>query len=122
MMDVPTKRILLLLWVLFVLLRQNNGREKLHQTLDELDKYLLSRNTTFTSITCQWQFQLLIMCIFQFSAVCINQVGSNSFDVNILNKLNESVCVTLEGKFSKKDVGITKLKVGGTCVTGSEVI
>ena len=52
---------------------------------------------------------------------CIGLAEFNDPEANVLNKLNESTCMIIEGKSSDKNSVIIKLHVNRTCVIGSEV-
>ena len=55
------------------------------------------------------------------SAACIETAASNNPAAEVLNILNESSCVMIDGKSSAREVMITNLQVNKTCVNGSEV-
>ena len=58
---------------------------------------------------------------FIISGTCIQSVNRNSTEATILNNMNESICVRINGKKSDRDLAITKLQINKTCVTAADV-
>ena len=53
---------------------------------------------------------------------CIQSAASsNSSEMDILNNMNESTCMTLNGKSEETKPVIMKLQVNKTCVNGPDV-
>ena len=64
---------------------------------------------------------VLSLTSFVLLGSCVESVEFNGSEAKILNRLNESTCMTIEGKSSDKNSVIIKLEVDKTCVNGPEV-
>ena len=82
----------------------------------------VSYSPTFNKYFNRWKSYKSISCLLYLSTgSCIGSYGSNGSDVRILNQLNESSCITIDGRSSDKETQITKIGVNTSCRDGPDV-